>query len=196
MQGSPLRLIREADGDLVLPNGPRLSKPEVTVVEGQIYREWEAIYQDNVVSVYRVIFARVGNRPDAEDLTSDVFLKSLPKLSLPAPAAQVRAYINTAVRSTLADHWRKHYGSPLADVEVDTVGGVTRPVSAVEGSDRAGRILNLLPDRSRRILELRYLRGYSIREAAKEMDVTPGNAKILQYRALRLAAEVGARMLS
>ncbi|HET9848867.1 MAG TPA: sigma-70 family RNA polymerase sigma factor [Candidatus Dormibacteraeota bacterium] len=173
-----------------------MSRPEVTVLEGEVYSEWETIYQENVVSVYRLIFARVGNRPDAEDLTSEVFLKSLPKLTLPAPASQVRAYINTVVRSTLADHWRKHYGSPLADVEVDTVGGVTRPLSALEGSDRAGRILNLLPDRSRRILELRYLRGYSIREAAQEMDVTPGNAKVLQYRALRLAAAVGARMLS
>jgi RNA polymerase sigma factor (sigma-70 family) len=168
----------------------------VTVLEGEIYSEWEPIYRDNVVSVYRQIFARVGNHPDAEDLTSEVFLKSLPKLSLPAPAGQIRAYINTAVRTLLADHWRKHYGAPLADVDVDTVGGVTRPVSVRDGSGRAGGILSLLPDRSRRILELRFLRGYSIREAAAEMDISPGNAKILQYRALRLAAEVGGRMLT
>jgi RNA polymerase sigma factor (sigma-70 family) len=166
-------------------------EPEVSALDGAFYRDWQAVYEENVVSVYRQIFARVGNRPDAEDLTSEAFLKSLPNLSLPAPASQVRAYINSAVRSVLADHWRRHYGTPIAEVEVDNIGAVSRPVLAREDAGRAGRILARLPERSRRILELRFLRGYSIREAAREMEITPGNAKILQYRALRLAAEAG-----
>jgi RNA polymerase sigma-70 factor, ECF subfamily len=172
------------------------SRPEVFVLEGNVYSDWETIYQENVVRVYRLIFSRVGNRPDAEDLTSEVFVKSLPQLSLPAAVAQVRAYISAAVRTVLADHWRRHYGSPLADVEVDNI---SRPFDlslSSDGSGRAGRILALLPDRSRQILELRFLRGYSIKEAAGAMGVSPGNAKILQFRALRLAAEVGARMFS
>jgi RNA polymerase sigma factor (sigma-70 family) len=191
---------------LFLVAGPAVEQPvrravnaravEVRVLEGALYNDWQTVYEENVLSVYRQIFARVGNRPDAEDLTSEAFLKSLPKLSLPAPVSQVRAYINATVHTLLADHWRRHYGSPLADVEVDNVASTPKPVLANEGSGRAGRILALLPERSRRILELRFLRGYSIREAASEMAISPGNAKILQYRALRLAAEVGAGMLS
>ena len=166
------------------------------MVEGARYTDWETIYQDNVVRVYRLMFARVGNRPDAEDLTSEVFVKSLPNLSLPSPVIQVNTYINVAIRSVLADHWRRHYGSPQADVEVDNISRPFDLTPAADESDRAGRILALLPDRSRRILELRFLRGCSIKQAAGEMGVSPGNAKILQYRALRLAAEVGERMLS
>jgi len=173
-----------------------LSAPEVHVVEGARYTDWETIYQDNVVRVYRLMFARVGNRPDAEDLTSEVFVKSLPNLSLPSPVIQVNAYINVAIRSVLADHWRRHYGAPQADVEVDNIARPYELMPAVDESGRAGRILALLPDRSRVILELRFLRGCSIKEAAREMGVSPGNAKILQYRALRLAAELGQRMLS
>ena len=165
------------------------------MLEGATYADWETIYNDNVVRVYRLIFARVGNRPDAEDLTSEVFVKSLPNLSLPSPVMQVTAYINSAIRSVLADHWRRHYGAPQADVEVDTI-GPRYDLPSVDESGRAGRILALLPDRSRAILELRFLRGCSIKEAAREMGVTPGNAKILQHRALLLAAEVGKRMLS
>ena len=56
---------------------------------------------------------------------------------------------------------------------------------------RAERILSLLPERYRQILELRFLRGYSVSQAAAEMNVSQANAKILQYRALRKAAEVG-----
>ena len=72
------------------------------MVEGALYTDWETIYQENVVKVYRLMFARVGNRPDAEDLTSEVFVKSLPNLTLPLPVVQVHAYINVAVRSVLA----------------------------------------------------------------------------------------------
>jgi RNA polymerase sigma-70 factor, ECF subfamily len=170
--------------------------PEVDVVEGAVYNDWETVYQDNVVKVYRLMFSRVGNRADAEDLTSEVFVKSLPNLSLPSPVIQVNAYIHAAMRSVLADHWRRHYGAPQADVDLDDVSRPFDLTSAADESGRAGRILALLPDRSRRILELRFLRGCSIKEAAREMGVSSGNAKILQYRALRLAAEVGQRMLS
>lgn len=169
---------------------------EVYVVHGALYTDWETIYRDNVVRVYRLMFSRVGNRPDAEDLTSEVFLKSLPNLSLPSSVMQVHAYVNVAIRTVLADHWRRHYGSPQADVEVDNIGRPFDESASDDGSNRAGRILGLLPDRSRKILELRFLRGCSIKEAAREMGVSPGNAKILQYRALRLAAAVGQGMLS
>jgi RNA polymerase sigma factor (sigma-70 family) len=57
-------------------------------------------------------------------------------------------------------------------------------------------LLGLLPDHFRRILELRFLRGYSVREAAKEMGVTESNARVLQFRALRKAAEFEQEVLA
>ena len=51
-------------------------------------------------------------------------------------------------------------------------------------------LLGLLPDQFRRVLELRFLKGYSVREAAHEMGVTESNARVLQFRALRKAAEL------
>jgi RNA polymerase sigma-70 factor (ECF subfamily) len=179
----------------VAAGAPAVS-PEIHVLEGARYTSWETIYQANVVKVYRLMYSRVGNRPDAEDLTSEVFVKSLPNLSLPSPVIQVNAYITVAIRSVLADHWRRYYAAPQADVEVDNISQPYDLTPSADGYGRAGRILALLPDRSRAILELRFLRGCSIKEAAREMGVSPGNAKILQYRALRLAAEVGKRMLS
>jgi hypothetical protein len=40
------------------------------VVGSDAYPDWEAVYADNVERLYRLMYARVGNRPDAEDLTS------------------------------------------------------------------------------------------------------------------------------
>ena len=55
---------------------------------------------------------------------------------------------------------------------------------------RATRILAALPDNYRRVLELRFLRGYSIKEVATELRATPGSIKVMQLRALRAAARI------
>jgi RNA polymerase sigma-70 factor (ECF subfamily) len=56
-------------------------------------------------------------------------------------------------------------------------------------------VLNRLPARYRRVLELRFLQGYSIEETAQELGITPGNVKVIQYRALAKAVQVGKELL-
>jgi RNA polymerase sigma factor (sigma-70 family) len=51
-------------------------------------------------------------------------------------------------------------------------------------------ILAGLPERYERILQLRFLESYSLKEAARAMNVSVGNAKVLQLRALRRAAQL------
>ena len=55
---------------------------------------------------------------------------------------------------------------------------------------RVHAVLQALPDNYRRILELRFLQNCSIKDSAAELGVTVANAKVLQHRALRLAAQV------
>jgi RNA polymerase sigma-70 factor (ECF subfamily) len=45
----------------------------------------------------------------------------------------------------------------------------------------------MLPESYRRVLELRFLRGYSIRETAHELGLTQANVRVLQFRALNRA---------
>jgi RNA polymerase sigma factor (sigma-70 family) len=60
---------------------------------------------------------------------------------------------------------------------------------ASDAPDRVSRLLARLPQNYRQILELRFLQAFSVREAATQMGVSVANAKVLQYRALRLAAQ-------
>ena len=62
---------------------------------------------------------------------------------------------------------------------------------ASDAPDKVRRLLQRLPDNYRRILELRFLQAFSVREAASQMGVSVANAKVLQYRALRMAAQSG-----
>lgn len=166
-----------------------VSPARLHVVTGESYADWEAVYADNVVAVYRIVYRQVGNRPDAEDLAEEVFLAALPRLRLPAPVASVRSYLGATVRSVVAEHWRRRYAAPpAAPLPDDVPDPLPQPPSGDGG--RAARLLAGLPDRFRQILELRFLRGLSIRQAADEMGVTAGNARVLQHRALRRAAEL------
>src|SRR6476660_7674750 len=60
-----------------------------------------AIALDELELVYAFIYARVGNRPDAEDLTQQVALKAIPRLRPGAPASAIRGYLFATARSVL-----------------------------------------------------------------------------------------------
>ena len=164
------------------------------VVDTDAYADWESVYRDNVARLYRLMYSRVGNRPDAEDLTSEVFRTALRPLRLGSSKGEVRAYLLTTAQTVLASHWRRHLG--LAVTSIDP-GAESAYFAEPSGSDppsnapnRANQILVALPDRYRRILELRFLEACSIKEAAQSMNVSVSNAKVLQHRALRMAAKV------
>lgn len=151
--------------------------------------DWEGVYAGNVEPVYRFVYSRTGNRPDAEDVTSQVFLQAMPFLRSRGPV-ETRAYLFATARTELAKYWRHRYG-----ITVDSMDGFAAP--ALEGPEsgvaarRIECLLAHLPDRYRRVLELRFLRGFTVRETAAEMRVSAGNARVMQLRALRTAAELG-----
>ena len=188
--------------------------------EAAAYPDWDAIYTDNVGRIYRLLFAKVGNRPDAEDLTSQVFLAALGPLRTTASVGEVRAYLLAAARTVLAAHWRRTLGHQVtvidpAGMDLAELAGTADgsrpgssagldppyPDSAYPDGEQAGlaeddpqlradKILSALPERHRRILTLRFLQGCSVKEAAAELGVTVANAKVLQHRALRRAAGI------
>jgi RNA polymerase sigma-70 factor (ECF subfamily) len=153
------------------------------------YPDWESIYLDNVERLYRVMYRRVGNRPDAEDLTAEVFRTALGPLRTSASVGEVRAYLLATARTVLASHWRRRYGLEVTTVDPTTdAAALDDPGPESDAPQRVARILSALPDRYQRILELRFLQSYSLREAARAMNISLSNAKVLQHRALRRAA--------
>src|SRR5207237_9371359 len=106
------------------------------------------------------------------------------------PERDARAYLRATARGVLAEHWATHYALEMAEYAEDLMPSAPAP-GGDEGSAnrrRVTRLLARLPDHYRRVLELRFLRGLSVKETAREMEVTVANAKVLQWRALRSAA--------
>jgi RNA polymerase sigma-70 factor (ECF subfamily) len=160
-----------------------------TPLDAAAYPDWDAAYLDNVGRLYRLMYRKVGNRPDAEDLTSEVFRAALGPLRLTASKGEVRAYLLATARTVLASHWRRRAGLEVTHIDPDVdlhYLAASSPDS--DAGPQTQRILATLPDHYRRILELRFLEGYSIKESARALTISVSNAKVLQYRALRMAA--------
>jgi RNA polymerase sigma factor (sigma-70 family) len=141
--------------------------------------------------VYAFIYARVGNRADAEDLTQQVALKAIPRLREGSPPSAIRGYLFATARSVLGAFWSTRLGLSEAELHEDlaVAAPATEPPSE-EGAQTVQEILAHLSDNYRRVLQLRFLHGYSLKEVAAEMKSTVGAIKVMQLRALRAAAKV------
>jgi RNA polymerase sigma-70 factor (ECF subfamily) len=157
---------------------------------------FEAIYDEHVTAIHRFVYARVGNRPDAEDLTGQVFMRAVEQLDVDRPAPQISAWLYRVAQNAVADYWRAFYRLP--QIGVEQVAPAWEPVmpqtdpNADADADRAASavrgLLKRLPAQYARVLELRFLHRLSVAETASQLGVSHGNAKVLQYRALRKAA--------
>ena len=177
---------------------PEDGRPHLHVLTDDRYADWEGVYRDNVDRLYRLMYAGVGNRPDAEDLTAEVF-----RAALPAAARRVEGRSpglspddsTDSAGVALASPPRSARYLPRPGDRSGTALRVARKESlGSNGSQQVARILAALPERYRRILELRFLEASSIKEAAGTMDISVANAKVLQHRALRMAAKLAAEV--
>ena len=92
------------------------ARPLRVVGASDAYSDWDELYADNVVRIYRLLYSKVGNRPDAEDLTAEVFLAAFGPLRLEASRPEVRAYLSKTAATVLASFWRRRLGraAPMA----------------------------------------------------------------------------------
>ena len=161
---------------------------------------FEQIYDRHAVAIHRFVYARVGNRPDAEDLTAAVFTRALEQLDVDRSPAEIGAWLYRVAQNAVADYWRAFYRLPQTDLEGVAAAwapmATDDPVPAAANDDRASvavrALLKRLPEQYARVLELRFMERLSVAETADRLGVTHGNAKVLQHRALRRAALLGA----
>lgn len=151
--------------------------------------DWETVYRNHVAPLYRYVYARTGNRPDTEDVTSTTFMRALPRLRPDVSEGEMRAYLRATARTVLADLWKQRHGTIAGVIDEETTGDTRASEPAAEVD--VDYVLADLPPNYRQVLVYRFLRGYTVKETAAAMGVSVANAKVLQLRALRRAASNG-----
>src|SRR5207302_6191869 len=134
------------------------------LLSGEAPLDWERVYRDNVVSIYRLMYSKVGNKADAEDLTSQVFVGALPHLRVQASSGEIHGYLVATARTVLADHWRRTLGHPVTVIDENVHRVAATEAAMTDPLPHVRRILGMLPANYRRILELRFLEQRPVRD--------------------------------
>ena len=143
------------------------------------------LYENNFERVYAYIISRVRDRVLAEDLTSEVFHKALAHLpdydwrGIPFAAWLLRIAANV-----MADQWRRSRRETLVD-EPPEIATDPNMDEEIDQRARLFRMVEGLPRVQRRVVEMRFAEGKSIREIAQQLRRTEGAVKQLQFRALQ-----------
>jgi RNA polymerase sigma-70 factor (ECF subfamily) len=179
-QGRPLRTATPDDVD-----EPRLIQ--------QAQRDparFADLYELHFERVYAYALRRLHDRAEAQDITSEVFHQALRNLGgYEWRGTPFAAWLFRIAANAIAD--RAKQLAREQTIAAPEPAGEPDPAE-VEHQARIYRLIRELPADQRRVLELRFGEGMSIREIAAELDRSEGAIKQLQYRALEtLRARVG-----
>jgi DNA-directed RNA polymerase specialized sigma24 family protein len=164
-------------------------EPPFTVLAGHTYREPVQVFNRCLMPVYQTSYRWTGNRPDAEEVTTRVFINEFRSLDLPQSVIKVHDRLIEATIETIGKHWTERYGVSPQRWSTVEAGEVTGPLRSTL-SLRA--LLDQLPGDLRLVTVLRFLRRRTVDQIAAQLGVTPSAAAILMFGALSsIGAEMG-----
>lgn len=156
----------------------------------------QTFFRENLSLVYRYVYSKVGNKEEAEDLTSQIFLKVVSSIDYARGRQSMQQWLYLIARTTIADYWRAYYRLPISSLDELLDVGLDFPADEEprelinKATERVQFLLQALPERYREVLQCRFLLHLSIKATAIRMGLTAANVKVLQYRALKRAAEL------
>jgi DNA-directed RNA polymerase specialized sigma24 family protein len=164
-------------------------KPPFTVLAGHTYREPVQVFNRCLMPVYQTSYWWTGNRPDAEDVTTRVFINGFRSLDLPQTVIKVHDELIEATIETIGQHWTERYGVSPQRWSTVRAGEVAAPLRSTL-SLRA--LLDPLPGDLRLVTVLRFLRRRTVDQIAAQLGLSQPAAAILMFRALsRIGTEMG-----
>lgn len=149
------------------------------------------LYEHHFEPVYAFVVRRVRDRDTAEDLTSEVFQKALAGLpNFDWRGIPFAAWLFRIAANVVADQWRGSGKEVVQDPPEQA--STQEALDQIELRAEMFRRVALLAADQKRVIEMRFAEGKSIREIAKEMGRSEGAVKQLQFRGLEnLRSQMG-----
>lgn len=151
--------------------------------------DWDALYELELPRIYNFFRYRVGEGPEAEDLTSITFEKAWrARHRYRRDLASFRTWLFAIARNVAIDHFRQMRDhAPLEEAEGQP-GGETPEDAAIRRSDvaRLSHLLSLLPERERELLSLKYGAGLTNRAIARMTGLSESNVGTIVHRTVAL----------
>lgn len=172
--------------------------------DGDAYSE---LFQQLHTAVLNYIYRTVGDRPAAEDITQDAFIRAHQRINQLGPPYDFKSWVFRIASNLAIDSLRRNKRYVDLDEPVDPLGPMTtkRPAERKVQQDQVRQsvqgTLALMPTAYRQAIVLRELNGLGYQEVASALECSYDNARQLVHRArlnfrelhgIRLMASSGA----
>lgn len=151
-----------------------------------------ALYDRYIESIYRFVFFKVSNREEAEDLTSEVFLKAWNLLSN-NPDKEIKTFrglLYRIARNCIIDFYRSRAVRQEAALqETEEMGAEDGTYEALLVAEDVERVLAALKKMKREyhdVILLRYVEDMSVAEIADALEKNRTNVRVTLHRALKV----------
>ena len=149
----------------------------------------EELYLIHFDRIYSYLHMSVGNKHDAEDLTTQTFLKMLESIKrFRWQSAPFSAWLFRIAHNLAMDHFRaRRRWQPEADVPEPP--GSEEPSAELEAMQTIGRqsmmeLIDKLSPEQQQVLTLKFVFNFPNADVATILEKTEGAIKSLQHRAL------------
>ncbi|MCX6744003.1 MAG: RNA polymerase sigma factor, partial [Candidatus Parcubacteria bacterium] len=155
---------------------------------------YSQVYDLYIDRIYRFVFFKINNQEEAQDITSEVFLKTWHYIIDGKEIKNLNALFYKIARNLVIDYYRK---ASQKDISLeDLVNGADSLIPDKElahnGQDNLDKKIQLekiqdkllgLKEEYREVIILRFVEGLSINEIAEIVDKKNGAVRVILFRA-------------
>ena len=149
----------------------------------------EKIYLEYKEKVFRYVRGKVSNVADAEDVTSEIFLKIQTSLdSYDEEKATLSTWIYTITHNTVCNYYREQSRRALSLDENALYSDTDGVMAEIENEilkEQLAVALETLTEREQDIIVLYYYHEIPLQDIAIKMGITYTNAKFIKHNAIK-----------
>jgi RNA polymerase sigma-70 factor, ECF subfamily len=146
------------------------------------------IYEESYDKVARYIYSRIGDKSEAEDLASEVFLKALESIkTYREQGVPIQAWLFRIARNLIIDRYRrmnKYRTVPIEEMEIRSDSDPAATADTNLEIERVKTAMQYLTEQQREVVRLRFFGSLTSREIAGILDKSHGAVREMQSAAL------------
>ena len=152
------------------------------------------LMQEHSENLLRFLMSHTNNREDAEDLMQDVFTSCYKAQErFDSTKCSEVAWLFIIAKNRLKNYYRDKKNTVSLDAidveQKDTKDYMEQAVHVMHCREVAAKAIKKLDERSQKIILLRFFEEKSHDEIAEIMNLTTGNVRVIQSRALKQMEE-------
>ncbi|OGS24695.1 MAG: hypothetical protein A2297_03960 [Elusimicrobia bacterium RIFOXYB2_FULL_48_7] len=140
--------------------------------------------------IYNYIFYKVSSQGDAEDLTSEVFIRMVKNIA--GQSGSFKTWLYKIASNLVIDHYRQRSSVKKTMAQYEellNINSQKQERDAMAAYGEFGRLLSELTPEQREVVTLRFIEGFSAAEIGKITQRSENAVKALQFRAMTTLRE-------